>query len=164
MEIKKATLKDIDTIQQLAQIIWPHAYSEIISKEQIKYMLNLIYSNTSLTNQMQKGHKFVLAINENIALGFASYSIKSKEEPTTFLLHKIYVLPNISKKGIGSFLLTHVCNAGIKAGAILLELNVNKYNSAKQFYEKKGFTFLKEEVIDIGNGYIMDDFVMNKFL
>ncbi len=164
MEIKKATLKDISTIQQLAQIIWPHAYYEIISKEQIKYMLNLMYSNISLTNQMQKGHQFVLAIDKNIALGFASYSVKNKEEPTTFLLHKIYVLPNISKKGIGSFLLTHVCNAGIKSGAIILELNVNKYNSAKHFYEKKGFTILKEEVIDIGNGYVMDDFVMRKIL
>ena len=39
-------------------------------------------------------------------------------------------------------------------------LNVNKYNKAQFFYQKLGFIITKEEVIDIGNNYIMDDYVM----
>ena len=48
----------------------------------------------------------------------------------------------------------------VKAGVEQIELNVNKYNSAVQFYEKLGFFRAKEMVLDIGNGYVMDDYVM----
>jgi diamine N-acetyltransferase len=164
MQIKKATANDIVTIQQLAETIWPLAYSEIISEAQLRYMLQLIYNTEALTIQMQSGHQFVFAIEDNIAVGFASYSQKNAGETSIFRLHKIYVLPNVPVKGIGSFLLSHVCEASLNAGATSLELNVNKYNKAKLFYEKKGFTTIKEEVIDIGNGYIMDDYVMEKLL
>lgn len=164
MEIKKATVNDIETIQHLAKIIWPQAYNDIISSEQLRYMLNLIYSTESLTKQIENGHQFILVIENSIAIGFASFSQKNTEEPNTFRLHKIYVLPNQPVKGIGSFLLSYVCKASVNAGATLLELNVNKYNKAKLFYEKKEFRILREEVIDIGNGYVMDDYVMGKYL
>jgi diamine N-acetyltransferase len=160
MEIKKAFLQDIATIQQLAETIWPEAYGKIISATQLRYMLNLIYSETALAAQIEKGHQFILAIENNEAIGFASFSQKNDIEYTTFRLHKIYVLPNVPIKGIGSFLLSYVCKKSIKQGATLLELNVNKYNPAIQFYLKKGFTVLGDEVIDIGEGYVMDDYVM----
>jgi diamine N-acetyltransferase len=160
VEVKKASKEDIATIQKLAEIIWPEAYGKIISAKQLRYMLNLIYSETALTSQIEKGHQFIVAVENNEALGFASFSQKSDVEPTNFRLHKIYVLPNVPTKGIGSFLLSYVCNESIMQGATLLELNVNKYNSAMQFYLKKGFTVLRDEVIDIGEGYVMDDYVM----
>jgi diamine N-acetyltransferase len=160
MEIKKAGVEDIATIKNLAEIIWPEAYGKIISAEQLRYMLHLIYSEASLKAQIEKGHQFVLAIENNEAIGFASFSQKIDEEPSTFRLHKIYVLPHVPTKGIGSFLLSYVCNESIKQGATLLELNVNKYNPAIQFYLKKGFTVLRDVVIDIGEGYVMDDYVM----
>jgi diamine N-acetyltransferase len=160
MEIKKAFLQDIATIQQLAETIWPEAYGKIISATQLRYMLNLIYSETALIAQIEKGHQFILAFENNEAIGFASFSPKSELQSTTFRLHKIYVLPHVPTKGIGSFLLSYVCNESIKQGATLLELNVNKYNPAMQFYLKKGFTILRDEVIDIGEGYVMDDYVM----
>jgi diamine N-acetyltransferase len=164
MEIKKAYLQDIATIQKLAEIIWPEAYGKIISPAQLRYMLNLIYSETALKAQIEKGHQFILAMENNEAIGFASFSQKNDIETTTFRLHKIYVLPHLPTKGIGSFLLSYVCNESVKQGATLLELNVNKYNPAMQFYLKKGFSVLKDEVIDIGEGYVMDDYVMVKNL
>jgi diamine N-acetyltransferase len=160
MEIKKAGIGDISTIQQLAENIWPTAYKKIISAKQLRYMLDLIYSETALTAQIEKGHQFILVIENDIPIGFASYSQKNEVETTTFRLHKIYVLPNSPTKGIGSFLLSYICNESIKQSAKLLELNVNKYNPAIQFYLKKGFTVLRDEVIDIGEGYVMNDYVM----
>lgn len=164
MEIKRASKEDIATIQQLAEEIWPKAYGTIISAAQLRYMLNLIYSEASLTIQIEKGHQFILAMENNTAIGFASFSQKNEIENTTFRLHKIYVLPDTTTKGIGSFLLSYVCNESMQQGATQLELNVNKYNPAKQFYLKKGFTVLRDEVIDIGEGYVMDDYVMVKKL
>ena len=160
MEIKKATTADVETIQHLAETIWPICYGEIISEKQLRYMLNLIYTPAALKAQMEKDHQFVIAYEAETPIGFASYSAKSTDEPNTFRLHKIYVLTNLHSKGVGSFLLDYVCTQSKNAGAIALELNVNKYNPAKNFYEKKGFTILREEVIDIGNGYVMDDYVM----
>ncbi len=164
MEIKIASLQDLPTIQQLAETIWPICYGPIISAEQITYMLDLIYSQDALTTQYDKGHRFVMAIENNTPIGFASFSQKSTEESSTFRLHKIYVLTTIHKKGVGSFLLDYVCKESKNAGSNLLELNVNKYNIAKTFYDQKGFSILREEVIDIGNGFVMDDYVMVKKL
>jgi diamine N-acetyltransferase len=164
MQIKKAGIEDIATIQELAEVIWPKAYAQIISATQLRYMLDLIYSKPALISQLEKGHQFILAIENNEAIGFASFSQKNEIESTTFRLHKIYVLPNVPTKGIGSFLLSYVCNESIQQGATQLELNVNKYNPAMQFYLKKGFTVLRDEVIDIGEGYVMDDYVMVKKL
>ena len=160
MEIKKASLADVKIIQQLAQTIWPVCYGEIVSAEQLEYMLDLIYTPAALKAQMEKGHQFIIAYEAEMPIGYASYSAKSADEPTTFRLHKIYVLTGLQTKGIGSLLLEYVTTQSKNAGATLLELNVNKYNAAKIFYEKKGFAVLKEEVIDIGNGYVMDDYVM----
>jgi len=162
MEIKKAGPEDASTIRNLAQLIWPEAYGEIISKEQIEYMLELMYSEKSLKEQMEKGHQFILAMNDDLPIGFAAFSKKSDEEPKIFRLHKLYVLPRQHAQGVGSFLLNYLIAESKAAGAILLELNVNKFNIAKQFYDKKGFTILREEVLDIGEGYVMDDYVMVK--
>lgn len=160
MEIRIATAADVKIIQELAEAIWPICYADIISLEQLRYMLDLIYTPDALKAQMEKGHRFVIAYEAETPIGFASYSAKSSDEPTIFRLHKIYVLTNLHTKGIGSSLLQYVVAQSQRAGATLLELNVNKYNPAKNFYEKKGFSILKEEVIDIGNFYVMDDYVM----
>ncbi len=160
MEINIATAADVKIIQELAEMIWPVCYADIVSPEQLRYMLDLIYTQDALKAQMEKGHRFVIAYEVETPIGFASYSAKSSEEPTIFRLHKIYVLTNLHTKGIGSTFLQYVVTQSKNAGATLLELNVNKYNPAIGFYEKKGFSILKEEVIDIGNGYVMDDYVM----
>lgn len=164
MEIREAGETDIPMIKNLAEIIWPEAYGEILSAEQLRYMLDLIYSESALKKQMNDGHKFIIALKDGIEIGFASFSRKSQQELGVFRLHKIYVLPRQHAQGAGSFMLNYISKESIKTGGKQLELNVNKYNIAKQFYEKKGFTVSKEEVIDIGNGYVMDDYVMVKDL
>ncbi len=164
MDIREAGADDIPLIRNLAEVIWPEAYGDILSEEQLHYMLDLIYSEAALEKQMINGHKFIFVLKDDIEIGFASFSRKSEDEPTIFRLHKIYVLPRQHAQGAGSFMLNYIYEESIRDGAKQLELNVNKYNIAKQFYEKKGFTVLKEEVIDIGNGYVMDDFVMVKDL
>ena len=137
MEIKNGSFADVNIIRELAETIWPICYGEIISAEQLRYMLDLIYSPDALKAQMEKGHQFIIAYKAETPIGFASYSAKSVEEYTTFRLHKIYVLTNLHTKGVGSSLLDYVATQSKKAGAILLELNVNKNNAAKIFYTKK---------------------------
>ncbi len=160
MQIKKVSVTDIRTVQNLAETIWPEVYASIISAEQIRYMLDLMYSNESLLQQLEKGHQFILAMQDDTAIGFAAFSKKSEIEPFIFRLHKLYVLPHLHTKGTGSFLLDYVQIASKNLGANMLELNVNKNNPAINFYQKKGFAIQREEILNIGNGYVMDDFIM----
>lgn len=164
MIIKTATLVDIPTINQLACLIWPTAYQHVISANQIAYMLQLMYSEPALTHQFENGHQFILATDNNVALGFASYSLLNNETATTYKLNKLYVLPLQAKKGIGSLLLNYVCHSCKKMGGTQIILNVNKKNNSVQFYLKNNFAIAKVEVIDIGEGYFMDDYVMQKKL
>ncbi len=160
MEIRKANIEDICIIKNLAEAIWPICYKEIITTAQISYMLDMMYSETSLTAQIEKGHQFIIACENDLPIGFSSYSKKSDEEPTIFRLHKLYVKPSLHRKGMGSALLAYVCTEVNLLEATQLELNVNKQNPAKDFYFKKGFSVLREEVLVIGDGFVMDDYVM----
>ncbi len=162
MKIVKAGIESIQSIHQLAHAIWPVAYGHILSKDQLEYMLELIYSVSSLQNQIENlEHQFILIYNDNIAVGFASYSPKEKKHKDVYRLHKLYVLPSQQGKGTGKFLLRYIITQIKSAGALQLELNVNRKNSALNFYNKMGFTIVREEDIDILNGYFMNDYVMN---
>lgn len=158
MSIRKAFAHDIPLIRNLTGKIWPATYVPILGNEQVNYMLNLMYSEQALLEQMKK-NEFVLIYDGVTPIGFASYGIT---EPGTCKLHKLYVLPEYQGKGTGSFAIEKLAVAMKSMGATNMLLNVNRHNSAKSFYEKIGFVVLKEEDIDIGNGYFMNDFVMQK--
>ncbi len=160
-EIKKATEKDIKPIKELAHRIWPGAYGNLLSPEQLAYMLDLIYSETALLNQLQNlQHQFIIAWENKEAVGFASYSPKQTGKLDCYRLHKLYVLPDHQGKGTGKLLINYIIDEIKRSGAATLELNVKRDNPALHFYKKLGFTIEREEDIDIGEGYFMRDYVM----
>lgn len=157
--IRFADTEDINSIGFLAHQIWPATYGHILSEAQLQYMLQMMYSPASLKKQMQEQqHVFMLAELEDEPVGFASFS--ETQAPGIFKLHKIYVSTAIQGKGLGKALLAAVIEEIKTLGATALQLNVNRNNKAKEFYERQGFTVIKEEDIDIGNGYLMNDCVM----
>jgi ribosomal protein S18 acetylase RimI-like enzyme len=163
LSIRFAGIEDINTIGFLAQQIWPNAYKDILSDEQLNYMLNLFYSPKSLKKQMiNDKHTFIIIEDEETSVGFASYS--TTKEQHIFKLHKIYVLPNQQGKGLGKAIIDFIVNDIKPQKASALQLNVNRNNKAKNFYERLGFTVIKEEDINIGNNYFMNDYVMEKSL
>jgi|SRR5665647_2740782 len=158
--IKSAGIKDLEVIHQLAYEIWPSAYSEILSVEQLEYMLEKFYSLPSLQHQVTVlQHQFILVKENDIAIGFASFS-PHKDDPAVYHLNKIYVLPRQQGKNIGKQILDYVIDQIKIAGATSLQLNVNRNNTALYFYEKQGFKIIREEDIDIDQGYFMNDYVM----
>ncbi|MEI9909850.1 MAG: GNAT family N-acetyltransferase [Bacteroidota bacterium] len=159
LAIRQANANDIPLIRDLTFKIWPQTYSSILSKEQVDYMLSLMYSEKALQEQMQQNHEFIIVYDGKEPVGFASYSVIT---PQVFKLHKIYVLPSQQGKGTGKYIVDQLVAAIKTKGATSLQLNVNRNNNAKAFYEKIGFAVIKEEDIDIGNGYFMNDYVMEK--
>jgi ribosomal protein S18 acetylase RimI-like enzyme len=161
LTIRNATVADIPLIRDLTYMVWPQTYSTILTREQIDYMLELIYSEASLQKQMNDKHYFIIVYEGNLPVGFASYS---ETEPQIYKLHKIYVLPNQQGKGTGGFVIDHIITIIKANGAKRLQLNVNRKNKAKDFYDKLGFATIREENIDIGSGYFMNDYIMEKRL
>lgn len=161
MHIFQADPSQLHLVKELAYAIWPSAYGSILSQEQLSYMLDSFYNLDSLTEQQEQGQVFLLAEEDGIYYGFAAYETNCQEQGKT-KLHKIYVLPNTQGKGVGKQLLSQVVDRALANQNHTLFLNVNKYNTAKEFYEYLGFQVIADEVIDIGQGYIMDDYVMAK--
>lgn len=159
--IKAATINDIPVIQELTEKIWRPTYQDINTPEQIDYMIEMMYSTSALNKQITElGHRFVILLDDNVPIGFASYS--TTDAPGIFKLQKIYLDGSYQGKGVGKLLLQEVVDQVKDRGAHTLELNVNRLNKAKFFYEKQGFSIFQEKKTDIGNGFIMDDYVMRK--
>ena len=159
LSIRPADLDDINTIGFLAQQIWPDTYGKIVAAEQLQYMLNLFYSPGALREQMvDQRHQFLLVEQGEEAIGFAAWG--PTEEPEVVKLHKLYVLPGQQGKGLGKSMLEFIFQTIRPEGATTLRLNVNRFNKARQFYERMGFVVVKEEDVPIGNGYFMNDYVM----
>jgi diamine N-acetyltransferase len=158
LAIKKVGAEAIPVIQQLAQVIWPVAYGEILSEAQIVYMLDKMYNPVTLQQQIKEGQQFVVAYDEEeVPVAYAAYAPLTKEA-LTYKLHKIYILPSQQGRGTGRALIHYIVED--IAPAIALRLNVNRYNKARFFYEKTGFVIIAEEDLDFGNGFFMNDFVM----
>ncbi len=159
LRIRRASEKDIPLIRDLSLKVWPATYQLIISPAQIDYMMEMMYSGDSLKEQMQQNHEFIIVSDGPEPIGFASFGLI---EPGTYKLHKLYILPGNQGKGAGRFVIEQILNAIIRKGGHSLRLNVNRNNKALNFYEKLGFLKINEEVLDIGSGYVMDDYVMEK--
>ena len=161
IRIIEATPADYNIIQQLAYKIWPVTYGDILSTEQLDYMLDSFYSIESITQSVKNNQPFLLAIENQDCVGFISYEHFYKKLPVT-RIHKIYVSNEIQGRGIGKMLFSEVELLAKAAKSISVSLNVNRFNNAQLFYLKMGFKIIKEEDISIGNGYLMEDYVMEK--
>lgn len=159
MQVRTATPADIAAIRAVAHTTWPVAYAEILSPPQLAYMLDLMYSEAALQAQFSKGHVFLLALEGGRAVGFGSYETHYEQRPST-RVHKLYVLPDQQGKGTGLAILDRIRAAAVEAGDATLNLNVNRFNKAVAFYRRHGFTVARDMVLDIGQGYVMDDHVM----
>ncbi|HTG66222.1 MAG TPA: GNAT family N-acetyltransferase [Flavobacterium sp.] len=159
--IAKATVDDLKNITEIAHKTWPLTYGEILSQAQLEYMLNAFYSDAALRANMENGHEFILAKENDICLGFASFEHHHKNENTT-KIHKIYILPETQGKGIGKLLIDTIAQLAKENNATTLLLNVNRFNKALTFYQKLGFEIIEEIDIELDFGYLMEDYVMVK--
>jgi diamine N-acetyltransferase len=158
IHIVRATIEDLKIIQRIAHLTWQDTFRKILSQAQIDYMLHSFYDLPHLQEQNRKGHIFLLADESGGKLGFTGFEMN--QEPGKTKIHKIYILPTAQGKGIGKKLIQAIKEIALENDQTSILLNVNKYNQgAIDFYEYMGFINVKSEIIDIGNGYVMDDFV-----
>ncbi|MDO9001609.1 MAG: GNAT family N-acetyltransferase [Bacteroidota bacterium] len=147
---------DLNQIAELAKTIWQKHYVPIIGQEQVDYMLQKIYNYDSLLDQIKnKNQNYYFIQSNNTTIGFLSVT---PEENNCWMLNKFYLLEETAGKGFGSIILEKLKNS-IKPKKIKLTVNRNNIKSIN-FYFKNGFTIESSAIFDIGNGYVMDDFIM----
>lgn len=160
VQIRLISKEELFKVKAIANQTWPSTFAAILSAEQIAYMLNWMYDLELLKSQMENGHGFLIAEAQGTAIGFAGFELNYKNGPKA-KLHKLYLLPSSQGKGAGKALLLEVARRAREGGQQSLTLNVNQFNEkAIRFYQSQGFVEIYKEVIDIGNGYVMDDAVM----
>jgi len=161
--VKEALPNEFNIIQDIAYKTWPKTYGNIVSEQQLDYMLNAFYSLEGLNKNVANSHHFLLANEGETTLGFASY-VHNYQNKSVTKIPKIYILPEAQGKGVGKILIDAIALLAISHGSEKLTLNVNRFNPAKGFYEKLGFDVVAEEDIKLDHGYLMEDYIMEKLL
>ena len=163
--IRIARTDDISVIHDMAEVAFRHTYREILSPEQMEYMMDWMYSPVNLLKQFEDGHVYHILFSQGRPCGYVSVQKEGTDADKTEVWHlqKIYVLPSEQGKGFGKLLfekaVSHVKEnlSGIKAR---IELNVNRQNKAVSFYHHLGMTILREGDFHIGSGFYMNDYIM----
>ena len=162
IQIRPVTPPDVPAISVLAREIWQAAYPGIITQDQIDFMLEQRYGHERLYDDLEDAYKWLdQAFLDGRRVGFAFSEIYRDE----FKLDKLYIHPDVQRQGIGGQLIEHVAGRARKMGYPCVILAVNKRNAkAIGSYQKYGFVVRESIVDDIGRGFVMDDFVMEKKL
>ena len=153
---------DFKTVASLGAAIWRKHYSTIVSMAQIDYMLAERYSPENLCEYLGAEDRWfeILRVSEE-PVGYCSYALTAN--PGEMKLEQLYLLEEYRGKRLGGFMLRHVEAEARKRNIRLLMLQVNKRNEGViAIYRKAGFRVREAAVFDIGNGYFMDDYVMEK--
>jgi GNAT superfamily N-acetyltransferase len=126
-------------------------------------MLEQMYSETELKNHFENPnyHYYLLSDDENF-LGIMGFENHYQKDTTK--LHRIYLLEEAKGKGVGKFAINFLKNQAKESGDQRIILAVNKQNSSYHFYTSQGFKIYEEGVFEIGNGYVMDDYLMEFYL
>ena len=161
MKIRKAILSDIPVIKEIAEKAWRPTYDHILTEQQTLYMLDLMYNSLTLENQIKGNIEFFMVDLAHETVGY--FAVETINEQIV-KLHKLYLDPTQKQKGFGRKIIRFIKDWTLKNQRNNIILNVNKNNSAVQFYQKVGFTIMEEMILDIGEGYVMDDYVMQLYL
>ena len=185
IHISKASSEDIMCIHDMAQVVFRHTYREILSPEQMEYMMDWMYSPANLQKQLDEGHVYYIAYRDGKPCGYVSVQPEGIADDGRLLFHlqKIYVLPSEQGHGLGRALferavahvrevahmqeVAHVREVAggcteecVEGCGARIELNVNRNNPSIGFYHHLGLRILRQGDFHIGNGYYMNDYIM----
>jgi len=159
LKLIKISQREIPTVRQLAREIWDEHYIKILSQQQIDYMLDLFYSEEKIKSEIEQGIIWEMLWENDKPIGY----LVCKIETDKVYISKIYLKAETRGKGYGKLLLNRARELAEQNHKKAIYLNVNKHNTGSiAFYERNGFVKIDEGVFDIGNGFVMDDFILEQ--
>jgi ribosomal protein S18 acetylase RimI-like enzyme len=163
--IRIARTDDISVIHDMAEVAFRHTYREILSSEQMEYMMDWMYSPANLLKQFEDGHVYHILFSQGRPCGYVSVQKEGTDADNIEVWHlqKIYVLPSEQGHGLGRTLFecaVKYIRSDAKGKPAALELNVNRNNPSIEFYRHLGLKILRQGDFHIGNGFYMNDYIM----
>lgn len=160
VEIRPARQTDLPIVAELARLIWRRCYAGMISEAQIEYMLASRYDPVPLASDVDSGRlAYTLLLVDGEVVAFSAHG--PADDPRELKLNQLYVHPDWQGRGLGSQLIEHVSSIARALGRAALVLTVNRRNArAQAAYRRHGFLVRAEANFDIGQGYVMEDYVM----
>lgn len=152
--------EDIQRLSKLAKTIWTEHYTDIIGPEQVEYMLRTLQSSAAIEGQMaDEGYQYYFLRSDGEDAGYVAI----EPEEGRLFLSKIYIDKSFRHRGFAAETIRFLENACRKNGWKSIWLTVNRHNTGSiAAYERLGFVKTREQVSDIGEGYVMDDYIMEK--
>lgn len=155
--------KHIDIVAELARKIWEQHFTPIIGDAQVEYMLNKFQSTIAIASQIEEGWEYYIAIREYEYVGYTALVPNLWERKV--MISKIYVEDIFRGSGVGNYILNFIEETISARGFVTMWLTVNRFNDITiDWYLRHGFVTVDEVKKDIGGGFIMDDFIMEKNL
>lgn len=159
--LEASTEKHFKAIATLAHRIWREHYIPIIGEPQVEYMLKNFQSAEVMYAQYLEGYQYFMVYFESELVGYLSI----KKEGDCLFLSKIYISKDFRGKKIGKTAMVFIEEKALEQQCKSITLGVNKYNTDSiAAYKAMGFKQVEEEITDIGNGFVMDDYRMKKLL
>lgn len=154
---KVTTQERIKKTAELAKEIWNNYFITIITQSQIDYMIDKFQSELSMTEQIKLGYEYYNFVLDSEIIGY--FAVCPKEDNTLFL-SKLYLKKAYRGNGYSRKAFEFIKQLAMEKGCNMIWLTVNKHNDDSiAIYKKFGMEIIRSEVTDIGNGYVMDDFV-----
>lgn len=161
-DLRPATSEqDISTVAALAYEVWYEYYVPLIGRAQVDYMVGKFQSAAAMLDQLRAGYEYFLVQREGKPVGYLSIQVQTGN---LMFISKLYLLREQRGGGTGRAIMTFIEDLARERGIDRLWLTVNKGNPAVKAYERMGFQITAAIVMDIGNGFVMDDFRMEKAL
>lgn len=165
MEIQFAEVTSEDQVKQLAELasfIWHECYAELLISEQIGYMVQVFQSENAIFQAIEhKDYHYFFIMHDDQPVGYMA--IQPKQEK--LFLSKLYLKKDMRGRDVAKKSLDFIEVYARERGLQLIWLTVNKGNErATGFYQKMGFITKREQIVDIGNGFVMNDYIMVKDL
>ncbi len=163
---RTADPNDIEAIRKLASEIWADCYESILGRAQIAYMLSMMYDAETIRDEMARGVVWELGFGKDAGKGsepVAFLALEHDRVERTVKLHKLYLKTCLHGQGVGRQLIDRVLAAAVTEGAGHVWLQVNRRNDrAIRAYQRSGFEITEQTVVDIGGGFVMDDYTMTR--
>ena len=160
LRLRPVSSEEMPSLAALASFIWHEYFPCILSESQIDYMVDRFQSEPAMRSQVaEKGYRYYFIVDDGSVVGYTAIV----PEGDVLFISKVYLLKEHRGKGLGTQAIKCIFDICSKEGFRSAYLTVNRGNAkAISAYERNGFRTVREQVTDIGNGFVMDDYVMEK--
>ena len=148
---------DVRRLAKVARIVWREANVSFCTPEQVEYMIERYQSFEAISGQLMHGYRYFLIEEGDVIMGY--FGVQPQGE--RLFLSKFYILKEYRGRKLFSLGLQYMIDLCKENSLESIYLTVNRNNThAYDVYLTKGFKVIAEEDNPIGEGFEMNDYIM----